>query len=770
VIGVVLATQENLVASVVAAESWRATTGCEAMVLVDHPDLVEPLRRAGGSSEVLSWAQLGTAPGAFGAALRAVVDRRPDGDTVVVLPPTAFVLGVPEALIAASSRGAAVASRGTTAARLPADGLRPTGEDLAALGAVHPWLLALRAGDTRAARFLAWLDQADADTRAKLTPCHDDVAVVETPSLGLAWWNMEDRPLTWESGELLAAGVDVDVVDVDGWSPTYEHMLHPDMTRLLGSRDPALRRLVDEYAARFAVVAERVGNVRVQPWPADATLVELLARRPAVEREALLRDDAGARDAFMAWTEETDHEDTVWGLNRYLVAFRQARYDLQAAFPDINDRVDAQSYLEWARAGSAAEGIPSRFLGPVAVLDDHRDNDPHEPGGQHVENDGLTGVNVIGLFDEPALGIAEISRQVAAGLEASGLPVHRVSVDRRGRPDPTEGDDPLPYRVTVTCLNGDLMPVVRHRLRRRVRDDSHHVGVWWWEVPTVPESWTLAIDLIHEVWAGTQFVADAFSSRLSQPVRVVPLGLGRLEPAGTLPAAVARDPRPYVFVTFDYASRIERKNPIGAIRAFVEADLGPGVRLVVKSVNGDRWPREAERVRLACLDAANDDVLLIDERLPAGEQAALVEGAAAHLALHRSEGLGLTILEAMLRGTPVVATDYGGSTDLLDHATGWPVAWSEGRVPADCDPYPEGAPWAEPNVADAARALREVLVGGPDVAARVCAARTSAEARARRVELGDDLGRAARDAIALLRASGAGASWRRVLRASLHRA
>lgn len=769
--GVVLATRNDVAAALVAAQSWRAVTGESTIIAVDHPDIVSALDGVAPGIELRSWVQASTEPGETGALLAAIVAEQPDGTVVVVLPAAALVLGVPEALMAGAARGVAAAITVTTTER-PFDGTRPTAEDVLGRGARHQGLMALTAGDPEALRFVRWLDGADPATRDALLPVR--TVAVDDPGVGVAWWNLHERPLSWDGDRLLAAGVPVSIVDFEGWQPLHAHMLHPDMTRLLASGDPALRRLVADYAALRAAVGKRLADVDLTTWPDDPVLEGLLADRRPDERRAALRGDPGAREAFLAWAGESDDEDTVWGLNRYLLGLRRARYDLQAAFPDINDRTGVAAYLAWARqADGDVPRVPERFAGPVPFVDDEmRDAD--------VQRDGCAGVSVIGMFDEPGLGIAEIARQVLAGLEASGLPVERVTVDRRGRPNPREGSAPLRHRLTVTCVNGDLLPVVRHRLRHRVRDDARHIAVWWWELQSPPE-WDEAMELVDELWAGTRFVADAFAERFHGPVRVVPLGLGILHPPGRLPAAIAGDARPYALVVFDYASLIERKNPVGAIRAFAAADLGPGVRLVVKSVNGDRWPREAERLRLAALDAEGVDVELLDERLPVPEQSALVQGAAAHVALHRSEGLGLTIAEAMLRGIPVIATDYGGSTDLLDASTGWPVAWTLGRVPPGCDPYPAGAGWAEPDVADAARALREVLADGPGpcadggagsggrdiagtgsggraaaVADRVAAARRVAEGRAARIANGSDLGDAARAAFDVMRLEDAG--------------
>ncbi len=738
-LGVVLAPGTDLVAAVVAAESWRTVTGEQPLVLAGHADLVGPLSAALPDADVTSGAALGAASGDRYAALAALLADRPDGDVLVLLPPTVLVLAPPAPLVdAATTAGAAVAVRGR--GPLPErDGERPTATDVASLGPLRLELLALRAGDPRATALLRWAATVPDGARGALLPVRcPEVALVDAPGIGVGWWNLAERPLSAVDGTLRAAGAPLAVADLPGWSAEHAHMLHPDMTRLRGSADPALRALVDDYAARW-----RTARARIDPaasvWPEDPVLAGLLDQAPEALREDALADRPDARERFARWAEQTDREDTLWGISRYLLQLRRDRHDLQVAFEDLQDAATAGAYLEWCRHEGPSQGVPARYV------DASRTPAVTAPavtaaGGR------AAGVNLVGLLGEPALGVAEIARQVEAGLRAAGIPVASVAVDRRGRLDPADGDGPLPYDLTVACVNADLLPEVHRRLRHRLPADGRLVGLWWWELEQVPEAWAPALALVDEVWAGTRFVADAFRSAFDGPVRLVPLGLGTLAPAGALPAEVADDPRPYVLATFDYSSQIARKNPLAAIEAFALAGLAPRHRLVVKTVNGDRWPREQERVRLAALDAGIDDVLLLDGALAADGQAALVDRATAFLSLHRSEGLGLTVVEAMLRGTPVIATDYGGSTDVLDGASGWPVAFAAAAVPAGCGPYPEGATWAEPDVEAAAAALREVVAGGDDVTARVDTARVRAEARATRIANGTDLVAALREA------------------------
>src|SRR5206468_3273838 len=79
------------------------------------------------------------------------------------------------------------------------------------------------------------------------------------------------------------------------------------------------------------------------------------------------------------------------------------------------------------------------------------------------------------------------------------------------------------------------------------------------------------------------------------------------------------------------------------------------------------------------------------------------------VSLHRSEGFGLPCAEAMALGKPVIATDYSGSADFLGVSTGFPVAYRLIQLPQSIGPYEKGSVWAEPDLDDAAAAMRRVF-------------------------------------------------------------
>ncbi|MDP2709997.1 MAG: glycosyltransferase family 4 protein, partial [Solirubrobacteraceae bacterium] len=343
------------------------------------------------------------------------------------------------------------------------------------------------------------------------------------------------------------------------------------------------------------------------------------------------------------------------------------------------------------------------------------------------------GVNLAGYLDA-TVGVGEAARHVAGALEAAGVAVARLRLSSRA----AAGEAPRPaagpaashavHLTTIVCANPEGMTGARDELGAQAFA-GHVIGWWWWEVAALPQRWLRAFDLVDEVWAGSRFVADALAA--VAPVPVVHMPLPVAEPAasaaGRTELGLPADRFLFGFA-FDYASVAARKNPLGLIDAFARA-FAPdeGVALVLKTLGGAGFPDEHAAVLAAA--APHEHVTVIDEPLSAADKNALIAALDCYVSLHRSEGFGLTIAEAMLLGTPVIATDYGGSRDFVTAFNALPVDARTVTIGAGHDPYPAHGEWAEPDLDHAAACMRAVRAD-PE-AARTRARRAREELRAR---------------------------------------
>ncbi len=168
-----------------------------------------------------------------------------------------------------------------------------------------------------------------------------------------------------------------------------------------------------------------------------------------------------------------------------------------------------------------------------------------------------------------------------------------------------------------------------------------------------------------------------------------------------------------VFFNFAYTSSFCRKNPDGAARAFAEA-FGdkPDVKLVFKTFGAAKLPAIVARLKTLIneLGLANR-VIFVDNFLLQDELVALTDACDAYLSLHRGEGFGLGIAEAMSLGKPVVVTDYSSTTEFCNSDDAMPVPYTMEDVQSVDDELPfyrHIKAWPEPDVHAAAAALRRL--------------------------------------------------------------
>ncbi len=166
-----------------------------------------------------------------------------------------------------------------------------------------------------------------------------------------------------------------------------------------------------------------------------------------------------------------------------------------------------------------------------------------------------------------------------------------------------------------------------------------------------------------------------------------------------------------VFFNFDVASSPQRKNPIGVICAFAKAFAQtPKTKLLLKIMHGGAsfsdWIRN-----VAGNYGIADKLLVVDSFLPSRDVRGLVNASDVYLSLHRGEGFGLGIAEAMSIGKPVIVTDYGATREFCNKSNAIPVPCAmRCPLPQEIDHpnYCAVEAWAEPDVEFAALALRRL--------------------------------------------------------------
>lgn len=326
---------------------------------------------------------------------------------------------------------------------------------------------------------------------------------------------------------------------------------------------------------------------------------------------------------------------------------------------------------------------------------------------------------VVSGFLNETLGIGRAGQMTAEGLEAAGYEVIRHDL----RP---AFSNILDQKAQLPGSNGGVWLIHANAPELMVALMAHNpsewsqryrIGYWAWETPEAPAQWARMARYLHEIWVPSRFVKDAVEAALTRlgvdnpAIRVMPHPLMGDAPAPDRAAFGLAPGVCEVLSLFDVKSSPMRKNPWASVEAWVTAFPQPSqaARLTLKAQGLDA----ATKAKLNALMRGRTDIRLYTERLSDADMAHFVASFDIFLSLHRSEGFGLGLLEAMAAGVPVIATDWSGNTDFLNAQNGYPVPYSLVPVRDPDGPYSQVKPspsqvWAEPDIPEAAKILRSL--------------------------------------------------------------
>ena len=269
-----------------------------------------------------------------------------------------------------------------------------------------------------------------------------------------------------------------------------------------------------------------------------------------------------------------------------------------------------------------------------------------------------------------------------------------------------------PGGVWIIQLNAPECVAVLQAIRHDDWRDRYRIGYWVWETTLAPEGWTDVAGWFHEIWTISRFSADALIARfrlagrpeLAERVHIMPCPRPRIAGHRRRAAFGLSEDARVALSLFDGRSTFARKNPLGVVKAWVAAFPEPSAvtQLAIKSIAMAADPAAAGQLRAAT--AGRADIVIIDQVLTDADMADLVATADVVVSLHRSEGFGLLLAEAMVLGKLVISSRYSAPAEWLNDANALLVDVDERPVADPSGAYVDGG-WGEPRPSAAVRAL-----------------------------------------------------------------
>ena len=431
------------------------------------------------------------------------------------------------------------------------------------------------------------------------------------------------------------------------------------------------------------------------------------------------RTDQNLTTAHILWFRQESAEDAARALAlTYLV-----RPDLQERFPA------ALTSPGWPQFFNAMMRSHAAFLGARAtkrqptLLSPIQQRYATRSIADAERSDAVEGVNIVSHFCNPS-GIQQAAMWTKAAFERAGLETscRDVPVPRKERPidrDSWLGLEPFPFTVLTHAATPYFASgYERSGLWRR--PGVYRIAYWAWELAAVPDEWVEVAPLVDEIWAPTEFVAEAMRRRMPRAVYDMLPGVEvtPVEPVARAEFNIPQEHCVFLFM-FDLHSQLHRKNPAGVVRAFKDAfRADDAATLVIKASGGDIHHEDLARLQELC---RGENIILIHELMTRPRAYGLIAMCDCFVSLHRSEGFGLGLAEAMLLGKPAIGTGYSGNLAFMNRENSMLVDFEMVEIDEDRPIYTRGNQWAEPSIAHAAAHMRYVYENRGEASARAAA-------------------------------------------------
>lgn len=339
------------------------------------------------------------------------------------------------------------------------------------------------------------------------------------------------------------------------------------------------------------------------------------------------------------------------------------------------------------------------------------------------------GVNLIG-YAKHALGIGEDLRSTFFALGEVKISTSIINFPPgsfKGREENTLKNkikNVHLYNTTILCLTAEESLRYFMKLGTLEFENRYIIGYWPWELPIWPKNWVSAIEYVNEIWVSSQHIKDSLKGVTNKPVKLMPLCIDqpsfKIKQQSFNQRIFNRkrfdlDKKSiYLCFSFDQNSYMERKNPWDALRAFQMAfppmsheNSNDQVKLLIKTFPNTN--PSYEWGKLKSISELDPRIIILEKNMSRIDLLDLYGCCDIFISLHRAEGYGRCLAEALQLGLDLVATNWSGNTDFCRGPLYHPVPYSIEAVKPFDYPYWQNQYWAQPDLIKAANILKKVV-------------------------------------------------------------
>lgn len=548
---------------------------------------------------------------------------------------------------------------------------------------------------------------------------HAGVEILRAANLNVAYWNLWQRQLEKTSEGWQVNGEPLIFFHFSGIDAKNSYRLSKHSSRFNDNLEPALQGLISHYIAQlkqFGINETQKPDYGYGNFNNEVPIINLMRQYYRTLEEIWLDNPFETFHQFLNQPYWRSSAKALYPLTNLMYFFWTQKANLQKKF-NLDDPQGRKNYAKWFIQNAPDYQIDDYFIHPILDRLAQQFSVPHSPPSQHQIEPRQSDICVIGYL-QAEMGVGQAGRTVLRSFEVTEARVQgfNVSVNVTAR----QGDRtvesllaPAPDAyIHLYVVNADQLAIVAETVSPSCQPPQYRINMPFWELSKFPSAWISHYQGFDEIWAPTRFIQASLQAALSLPTLWMPpaVKMADFETVGRSRFNLPPDAFLFLF-NFDFSSYSTRKNPMAAISAyrlaFRDRPLTVPTALAIKTMGYDADGKHLKQ--LLEMTEKDPDIIIINEQMTYSETLSLMNCCDCYVSLHRSEGFGYTLAEAMLLGKPVIATDYSGTKDFINKTTAFPVKYQLKPLEAGDYPFWEGQKWADPDLDHAAWLMRRVI-------------------------------------------------------------